>query len=99
MPSRHRCVIKRLKPNFSTDRAYELAKKGFAREAATLETLGDNHPQIPLLYGYFEEEHQFYLVQELIEGQPWDIILKRRNLGSASVILEFVLVAKMALDW
>ncbi|MCU0537855.1 MAG: protein kinase, partial [Hydrococcus sp. Prado102] len=37
-------------------------------EATILERLGDEHPQIPRLYAYFEEFGQFYLVQEWIEG-------------------------------
>ncbi len=34
-----------------------------------LETLGETIDQIPKLYAYFEEEGEYYLVQELIEGQ------------------------------
>lgn len=79
MPSRRRCVIKRLKPQFTNSDFYEVTKKRFAREAAVLETLGEHHSQIPRLYGYFEEELHFYLVQELIEGEPWNAILKKRN--------------------
>jgi serine/threonine-protein kinase len=43
-------------------------QRRFQREAATLETLGENHAQIPRLYAHFEEQGNFYLVQEWIDG-------------------------------
>jgi serine/threonine protein kinase len=41
----------------------------FQTEAETLERLG-RHDQIPQLLAYFEEEQEFYLVQEFVEGHP-----------------------------
>jgi serine/threonine protein kinase, bacterial len=68
LPSGRRCVIKQLYPRTSDPQIYQVIKERFQREAAILEHLGDKHPQIPSLYAYFEDEDQFYLVQELIEG-------------------------------
>ncbi|MEO1791978.1 MAG: protein kinase [Cyanobacteria bacterium J06629_19] len=68
MPSKRQCVIKQLKPITSSTEIYELVQARFQREAAILEKLGENHPQIPRLYAYFTEEKNFYLVQEWIEG-------------------------------
>ncbi|MGL4503896.1 MAG: protein kinase domain-containing protein [Planktothrix sp.] len=48
---------------------YQLLQERFIREAATLKKLGDIHSQIPQLYAYFEEDGQFYFVQEWIEGE------------------------------
>ncbi|MEH2306847.1 MAG: protein kinase [Nostoc sp.] len=61
------CVVKYFKP-LSTD-AYTLreAKRLFNQEALTLETLG-KHDQIPQLLAHFEENQEFYLVQEFIPG-------------------------------
>ena len=42
-------------------------KELFEREADRLYDL--NHPQIPKLYAYFEENNYLYLVQEYIQGQ------------------------------
>ncbi|WP_107669809.1 bifunctional serine/threonine-protein kinase/formylglycine-generating enzyme family protein [Cyanothece sp. BG0011] len=42
------------------------AKELFKREAKRLYEL--EHPQIPKLHGYFEDNNDFYLVQEFIEG-------------------------------
>ncbi|WP_445632437.1 non-specific serine/threonine protein kinase [Nostoc sp. DSM 114161] len=61
------CVVKHFKP-FSTD-TYTLGedKRLFDREALILETLG-KHDQIPQLLDHFEENEEFYLVQEFISG-------------------------------
>ncbi|MDJ0691916.1 MAG: protein kinase [Xenococcaceae cyanobacterium MO_188.B32] len=61
------CVVKQLQPNFSE--LYLLTKSLdlFNREAETLEVLG-KHPNIPTLFAYFEENHEFYIVQEYIAG-------------------------------
>ncbi len=67
MPSQRRCVVKQLLPETPNQQSYEMALKKFQEEAETLEQL--NHDQIPKLYGYFEQDGQFYLVQEWIQGQ------------------------------
>ena len=69
MPSRRRCVVKQFKPNLENQQSYAVALEQFKREATVLEQLGESHDQIPRLHGSFEEEGQFYLVQEWIEGQ------------------------------
>lgn len=61
------CFIKQLKPAQSEASALQTAKRLFDKEAETLNRLGV-HAQIPGLLAYFEEENEFYLVQELIEG-------------------------------
>jgi serine/threonine protein kinase len=51
----------------------------FKSEAQTLQVLG-NHNQIPQLLAYFEEEEEFYLVQEYIIGRPLnkELVLGKR---------------------
>lgn len=68
VPSKRRCVIKRLKPVTGNPQVHQIVQERFGREAAILEMLGDRHAQIPRLYAYFESEGEFYLVQEWIEG-------------------------------
>jgi eukaryotic-like serine/threonine-protein kinase len=68
-PGNPRCVLKLLKPASSDPGYLEIARRLFTSEAEILEKLG-NHGQIPRLLAYFEEESQFYLVQELIVGHP-----------------------------
>ncbi|AFY43032.1 serine/threonine protein kinase [Nostoc sp. PCC 7107] len=63
------CVVKHLKPTSSDPRIFETAKRLFQNEADTLERLG-YHDQIPRLLAYFDENQEFFLVQEYIEGHP-----------------------------
>lgn len=61
------CVVKHLQPANRDPNFLETARRLFTSEAETLEQLG-NHDQIPRLLAYFEEDQEFYLVQEFIEG-------------------------------
>ncbi|MEC4986522.1 MAG: protein kinase [Oscillatoria sp. PMC 1068.18] len=66
-PGNPHCVVKHLKPASNNPKVLETARKFFQKEAETLESLG-NHDRIPRLLAYFEEDAEFYLVQEYIEG-------------------------------
>ncbi len=68
-PGSPECVVKQLSPTSNSPKHLKLASKLFRREAETLEKLGE-HDQIPRLLAYFEEDTEFYLVQEFIAGQP-----------------------------
>ncbi len=72
------CAIKHLKPQVSDPAATRFAKRLFEREAEVLERLG-NHNRIPKLFGYFEENQEFYLVQEFIEGRDLKQELRRQG--------------------
>jgi serine/threonine protein kinase len=61
------CVVKQLMPARRDTRFLQVARRLFDAEAEILETLGQHH-QIPQLLAYFEENHEFYLVQEYIQG-------------------------------
>ncbi|OYD89769.1 hypothetical protein CDG76_33730 [Nostoc sp. 'Peltigera membranacea cyanobiont' 210A] len=62
---KYKCVIKRLTRPPTPDLDTE---ERFKKEAAILFKLGKEHPQIPELYDFFEENREFYIVQEFIEG-------------------------------
>ncbi|MBD2501699.1 CHASE2 domain-containing serine/threonine-protein kinase [Anabaena azotica] len=68
-PGNPQCVVKQLKPANTEAKGLELARRLFRSEGQTLEKLG-SHPQIPQLLAYFEEDAEFYLVQEYIIGTP-----------------------------
>ncbi|BAY27813.1 serine/threonine protein kinase with Chase2 sensor [Calothrix sp. NIES-2100] len=68
-PGNPRCVVKQLKPANTKTTGLQLARRLFNSEAQTLERLG-KHQQIPQLLAYFEQEEEFYLVQEFIVGHP-----------------------------
>jgi eukaryotic-like serine/threonine-protein kinase len=68
LPGNPYCVVKLLKPMFMQHpQALETAARLFEREAQVLYRLG-NHNQIPRLLAHFEENQEFYLVQEYISG-------------------------------
>ncbi|BAY33549.1 protein kinase [Nostoc carneum NIES-2107] len=62
-----RCVIKQLAPKFQGTWSQKKAMELFAEEAKRLQQLGE-HPQIPTLLAYFEQDHCLYLVQQFING-------------------------------
>lgn len=68
LPTKPRCVVKHLKPQATDEESVRLARRLFEQEAEVLYRLG-NHPQIPTILAHFEEAGEFYLVQELIEGE------------------------------
>jgi eukaryotic-like serine/threonine-protein kinase len=68
-PGNPRCVVKHLKPLSRDPNSLQTARRLFRSEAETLEQLG-SHDQIPRLLAYFEENQEFYLVQEFIAGRP-----------------------------
>jgi serine/threonine protein kinase len=68
-PGQPRCVVKQLRPQreFSAD-GWQAARRLFDQEAEILERLG-RHDQIPLLLAHLEENGNFYIVQDFIEGR------------------------------
>jgi serine/threonine protein kinase len=68
LPGSPKCVVKRLKPQSADPFVWQTAKRLFDTEAAVLYQLG-SHAQIPRLMAHFEEDRQFYLVQEFVEGR------------------------------
>ncbi|MBW4649538.1 MAG: pentapeptide repeat-containing protein [Kastovskya adunca ATA6-11-RM4] len=67
LPGEPSCVIKQLRPATTVGSVLQMARELFQREAQTLGKIG-NHPQVPRLLDYFEDQQQFYLVQEYISG-------------------------------
>ncbi len=63
-----RCVVKQLKPQHNDPQTLQIARRLFQTETETLHKLG-THSRIPELLDSFEENQDFYLVQELIEGK------------------------------
>ncbi len=62
------CVIKQIKPRCTDLLTLQEAQHRFENEVKALEKLA-NYPQIPRLLDYFEDNQEFYLVQEFIEGR------------------------------
>src|ERR687886_2160286 len=98
-PNNPKCVVKHLTPASNDPNYLQTARRLFISEAETLEQLG-NHDQIPRLLAYFEEDQEFYLVQEFIEGhtltqelqpgQRWEESRVMTLLEEVLSILDFV---------
>ncbi|WP_416668434.1 protein kinase domain-containing protein [Egbenema bharatensis] len=69
LPGHPKCVVKQLKPQVTDERHLQTARRLFDTEARVLYQLG-NHDQIPRLLAHFMDGEEFFLVQELIEGEP-----------------------------
>ncbi|MCW5317104.1 CHASE2 domain-containing protein [Nostoc sp. KVJ3] len=61
------CVVKKLMPARQDTRFLQIARRLFNSEAEILQSLGKHH-QIPELLAYFEDDQEFYLIQQYIEG-------------------------------
>lgn len=93
------CAIKQFFPAIQATTALAKATELFKREAEQLLQLGE-HPQIPSLYAYFEQDKRWYLVQEFIDGVnlleelkqqgAFDEAKMRALLGDVLPILQFI---------
>ncbi|MEP0947065.1 MULTISPECIES: serine/threonine-protein kinase [Cyanophyceae] len=63
-----RCVIKQFAPQTQGTKSFLKAVQLFEQEAVRLHELGE-HPQIPTLLAYFEQNKYLYLVQQMIQGR------------------------------
>lgn len=79
-----RCVIKQLAPKTQGTSALRKATELFQQEARRLQQLGE-HPQIPTLYAYFEQDGHLYLVQQFIEGETLGKKLQQGVWGESQV--------------
>ncbi|MBT9317608.1 serine/threonine-protein kinase [Leptothoe spongobia] len=98
LPGHPLCVVKQLNPQVDNAEGLQVARRLFDTEAKVLYQLG-SHPQIPHLLAHFEENKEFYLAQELIEGHsladefeitPWDVPKVIDFLGDVLKTLAFV---------
>lgn len=89
LPGEPSCVIKQLRPVATAPQVMEMARKLFEREAKTLGKLG-NHTQIPRLLDYFEDNEQFYLVQEYVSGLTLQQEIKRSGPFSEAGVKQFL---------
>lgn len=67
LPDKPPRVVKRFQPQSNEPSFLQTAKRLFDRESIILNKLGI-HDRIPQLFAHFEENQEFYLIQELIAG-------------------------------
>ncbi|MDM9583595.1 serine/threonine-protein kinase [Nostoc sp. GT001] len=96
-----RCVIKQLAPKFQGTWSQKKAMELFAEEAQRLQDLGE-HPQIPTLIAYFEQDGCLYLVQQFINGDNLLKELQQRKAYNSrdiqSILLDLLPILKFIHD-
>jgi eukaryotic-like serine/threonine-protein kinase len=85
-PGQRQVVVKHLKPASNDPNSLQIARRLFESEAQVLAELGETSDRLPALYAYFEEQGEFYLVQEFIAGQTLTAELAGRQLSEAETI-------------
>ncbi|MEH2329748.1 CHASE2 domain-containing protein [Nostoc sp.] len=89
-PGNPTCVVKKLMPARQDTRFLQVARRLFHSEAEILETLGKHH-QIPELLAYFEDNQEFYLIQQYIEGHTLSEELPPgQNVQNESFVMEML---------
>ena len=89
LPGNPICVVKQLRPASDDPQVYKMAKELFEREAETLGKVG-NHPQVPRLLDFFEQNKEFYLVQEYVKGYNLHQEVKKKGPFTEAGIKQFL---------
>ena len=84
LPGNPLCVVKQLKPKDADPSVLQTARRLFDREAEVLYRLG-SHSSIPQLFAHIEENQQFYLVQEFIDGDDLSVEFANAGAGEGSL--------------
>jgi tetratricopeptide (TPR) repeat protein len=98
LPGRPFCVVKHLQPKANHPEALVAAQRLFESEATVLHELG-HHSQIPRLTAHFQEDQEFYLVQEFVQGTVLSQELKQRRMLSELEVLDFLLEVLTVLEF
>ncbi len=98
LPGRPFCVIKHLRPKVDQPETIAAAQRLFEVEAAVLHELG-HHDQIPRLAAYFQENDEFYIVEEFIQGTLFRQELQQRRVISELEVLDWLLEILIVLEF
>ena len=82
------CVIKQLYISSDDPDVIRNTLELFEREAKTLAKL--DHPQIPKLLNYFEDQQNFYLIQEFILGKDLEKEVRKKGVFLESTAKRFL---------
>jgi serine/threonine protein kinase/tetratricopeptide (TPR) repeat protein len=82
------CLIKQIELLHGDDHSKIQLERRFAEELSALERLG-HHEQIPQLWDHFEENDEFYLVHEYIQGKSLAQRIVQQDLTTPQIIQIF----------
>ncbi len=80
------CAIKQLRPSIFSGMGLEEARERFSIEAEVLRKIGE-HDRIPKLLNYIEEDQQFYLVLEFIDGYKLEEEIESNRLTENQILI------------
>ncbi|WP_204152321.1 CHASE2 domain-containing protein [Leptolyngbya sp. CCY15150] len=83
------CVIKHFQPISQDERTLSVARRLFETEARILERLGQ-HEQIPRLIDFFEENQEFYIIEDFVDGHALSDEFSRDNCLDEGQVIEFL---------
>lgn len=83
------CVVKHLQPSSNQLEPLANLRRLFLREAQALQKLG-KHDQVPQLLAYFEQDQEFYLVEEYILGNPLSTELESSDCWSERQVVQLL---------
>lgn len=89
LPERPICVVKHFLPSSQCPIPVEVRRRLFTREVEALKKL-DNYDLVPHLLTHFEDNLEFYLVQEFIEGHPLNVELSAGHRWSESQVFQLL---------
>ncbi|MEG4241605.1 bifunctional serine/threonine-protein kinase/formylglycine-generating enzyme family protein [Microcoleus sp. MON2_D6] len=84
------CVVKQLAPDVQGTWAINKAVELFQLEARQLQQLGQ-HPQIPSLDAYFEDNKYLYLVQQFVDGDNLLTLFQNQGIWQESQVKQLLL--------
>ncbi len=94
----HQFALKRLNPLLNNEEYRYQAQLRFSKEAEVLRVLGI-HDRIPSLIDYFQENGEFYLVQEFIDGETLEKELTRKEKLTQEEVINLLLDVLEILDF
>lgn len=89
LSERPTCVVKHFLPSSKYPIPVEIRRRLFNREVEALKKL-DNYDLVPHLLSHFEDNLEFYLVQEFIEGHPLNVELSTGYRWSESQVFQLL---------
>jgi serine/threonine protein kinase len=88
-PNHPACVVKHLLRSSDQPESLQTLRQLFTREAEALKKLG-NYERVPQLLAHFEENREFYLVQEFISGQTLSAELQPGKRWSEDQVMQLL---------
>lgn len=98
LPGNPTCIIKQLKPASAREGVLKVARDLFDKEAKVLYRLG-RHDRIPSLLAHFEQDEEFFLAQEMVEGHVLSQEIRRRQTYNEAYVIALLSDLMVTLDF